>query len=562
MSRRASAESSTGGTTSAHAPQALPAWTALAEHREQLGPASLRDLFGRDPHRAATLTREHSGLVLDLSKNLITSTTLSLLCDLARAAGVEQRCDRMFAGEPINSTEGRPVLHVALRAAPEDVYLVDGRNVVPDVHRVLKRMSTFAEQVRDGDWTGATGQRITTVVNIGIGGSDLGPAMAYQALRPYSDRRLAFHFVSNVDAADLDEVLQASDPATTLFIVSSKTFTTSETLTNARSARSWLLDQLGKDADVARHFVAVSSNVAEATRFGIASDNVFQFWDWVGGRYSLTSAIGLSLMVAVGPAHFRDMLAGFRDMDQHFRTAPLEQNLPVLLGMTQLWYSSFWGAQTHAVLPYSQYLSRFPAYLQQLEMESNGKSVQLDGEPVDGPTGAVVWGEPGTNGQHAFYQLLHQGTRLIPCDVIGFLKPIRERGEHHLLLMANMFAQTEALAFGKTLDEVLVEGIPPDLAPHRVFPGNRPSTTILAEQLTPVVLGQLVALYEHKVFTQGAVWGINSFDQWGVELGKVLAGRIADDLRANDEQPTSAHDCSTASAIARFRQAYRENQRR
>jgi glucose-6-phosphate isomerase len=561
VSPRAHAESSTGDTTKAHLPQALPAWTALAEHREQLATASLRDLFGRDPHRAATLTREHSGLVVDLSKNLIIPTTLSLLCDLARAAGVEQRRDRMFAGEAINSTEGRPVLHVALRAAAEDVYQVDGRNVVPDVHRVLERMSAFAKQVRDGDWTGATGQRISTVVNIGIGGSDLGPAMAYQALRPYSDRRLKFHFVSNVDAADLDEVLQASDPATTLFMVSSKTFTTSETLTNARTARSWLLDQLGHDADVARHFVAVSSNGEEAARFGIAADNVFEFWDWVGGRYSLTSAIGLSLMVAIGPVRFQDMLAGFRDMDHHFRTAPLEQNLPVLLGMTQLWYSSFWGAQTQAVLPYSQYLSRFPAYLQQLEMESNGKSVQLDGEPVEGPTGAVVWGEPGTNGQHAFFQLMHQGTRLIPCDFIGFLKPVRELGEHHLLLMANMFAQTEALAFGKTLDEVLAEGMSPELAPHRVFPGDRPSTTILAEQLTPVVVGQLVALYEHKVFTQGAVWGINSFDQWGVELGKVLATRIADDLRSHDE-PTSAHDSSTTSAIARFRRAHRKDERR
>jgi len=561
VSRHATAEPTTGDASRTHGPQALPAWAALAEHREQLAPASLRDLFGRDPHRSAALTREHSGIVVDLSKNLMTATTLSLLCDLARAAGVEKQRDRMFAGEAINSTEGRPVLHVALRAADEDVYKVDGRNVVPDVHRVLERMSTFAEQVRGGDWTGTTGRRISTVVNIGIGGSDLGPAMAYQALRPYSDRRLSLRFVSNVDAADLDEVLQASDPATTLFIVSSKTFTTAETLTNARSARSWLLDELGQDADVARHFVAVSSNGAEATRFGIASDNVFEFWDWVGGRYSLTSAIGLSLMVAIGPARFRDMLAGFRDMDQHFRTAPLEENLPVLLGMTQLWYSSFWGAQTQAVLPYSQYLSRFPAYLQQLEMESNGKSVHLDGEPVDGPTGAVVWGEPGTNGQHAFYQLLHQGTQLIPCDVIGFLKPYREIGGHHLLLMANMLAQTEALAFGKTLDEVLAEGTSPELAPHRVFPGNRPSTTILAEQLTPVVLGQLVALYEHKVFTQGAVWGINSLDQWGVELGKVLATRIADDLRSDDE-PTSKHDSSTTSAIARLRRAHREDERR
>jgi glucose-6-phosphate isomerase len=542
-------------------PQALPAWTALAEHRERLAPASLRDLFGRDPHRAATLTREHSGLLVDLSKNLMTSTTLSLLCDLAREASVEQRRDRMFAGGAINSTENRPVLHVALRARPADIYLVEGRNVVPDVHRVLERMSAFADRVRDGGWTGATGQRITTIVNIGIGGSDLGPAMAYQALRPYSDRRLSMHFVSNVDGADLDEVLLASDPATTLFIVSSKTFTTSETLTNARSARSWLLKELGQDGDVARHFAAVSSNVAEATGFGVSSTNVFEFWDWVGGRYSLPSAIGLSLMLAIGPAHFQDMLTGFRDMDQHFRTAPLEQNLPVLLGMTQLWYSSFWGAQTQAVLPYSHYLSRFPAYLQQLEMESNGKSVQLTGEPVDGPTGAVVWGEPGTNGQHAFYQLLHQGTWLIPADFIGFLKPVRELGEHHLLLMANMFAQTEALAFGKTLDEVLAEGTPPDLAPHRVFPGNRPSTTILADQLTPFVLGQLVALYEHKVFTQGAVWGINSFDQWGVELGKVLATQIADDLRSDDE-PTTPHDSSTASAIRRFRQAHQEDQRR
>jgi glucose-6-phosphate isomerase len=537
-------------------PQALPAWAALAGHREQLATASLRDLFGRDRHRAQALTREHSGLVVDFSKNLLTSTTVSLLCGLARAAGVERRRDEMFGGQPINETEDRAVLHVALRAAREDVYDVDGRNVVPDVHRVLDRMGVFAERVRSGSWTGSTGQRIDAVVNIGIGGSDLGPAMAYQALRAYSDRRLSVHFVSNVDAADLDEVLQTSDPARTLFIVSSKTFTTTETLTNARTARIWLLDELGDDADVSKHFVAVSTNTAEAAEFGIPAENVFEFWDWVGGRYSLTSAIGLSLMVAIGPGHFHDMLAGFRDMDQHFRTAPLEQNLPVLLGMINLWYVNFWGAQTQAVLPYSQYLSRFPAYLQQLEMESNGKSVGLDGRPVTQHSGPVVWGEPGTNGQHAFFQLIHQGTWLIPADFIGFLNPVRELGEHHLLLMANMFAQAEALAFGKTLEEVLAEGVAPELAPHRTFPGDRPSTTIVADQLTPTVLGQLVALYEHKVFAQGAVWGINSFDQWGVELGKVLATRIAEDLRS-EQEPTSEHDCSTAAAIARFRAARR-----
>jgi glucose-6-phosphate isomerase len=536
-------------------PQSLPAWAALAEHREQLATASLRELFGRDPHRATTLTREHSGLVADFSKNLLTATTVSLLCDLARTAGVEQRRDAMFAGTPINATETRAVLHVALRAAREEVYEVDGRNVVPDVHRVLDRMGAFADQVRSGTWTGSTGERIATLVNIGIGGSDLGPAMAYQALRAYGDRQLSVQFVSNVDAADLDEVLQTADPATTLFIVSSKTFTTTETLTNAHTARTWLLDELGVDADISRHFVAVSTNTAAAAEFGIGAENVFEFWDWVGGRYSLTSAIGLSLMVAIGPGHFHDMLAGFRDMDHHFRTAPLEQNLPVLLGMINLWYVNFWDAQTQAVLPYSQYLSRFPAYLQQLEMESNGKSVALAGQSVAQHTGPVVWGEPGTNGQHAFFQLLHQGTWLIPADFIGFLNPAREVGEHHLLLMANMFAQTEALAFGKTLEEVLAEGVAPGLAPHRTFPGDRPSTTIVAGQLTPAVLGQLVALYEHKVFTQGAVWGINSFDQWGVELGKVLATRIADDLRS-DQEPTTEHDCSTAAAIARFRSAH------
>ncbi|GAC1609928.1 MAG: glucose-6-phosphate isomerase [Mycobacteriales bacterium] len=554
MSTHTQAAASGAGVLPARSPQALPAWQALDAHREQLATASLRDLFGRDSHRAATLTREHSGVVVDMSKNLLTATTIALLCELARAAGLEEHRDQMFAGHPINVTENRPVLHVALRAAAKDVYKVDGKNVVPDVHRVLDRMGTFAARVRSGDWTGTTGRVITHIVNIGIGGSDLGPAMAYQALRAYSDRELSLSFVSNVDAADLDEVLRTLDPASTLFIVSSKTFTTSETLTNAHTARGWLLDQLGAGCDIAKHFVAVSTNAAEATSFGIGAENIFEFWDWVGGRYSLTSAIGLSLMVAIGPENFRDMLAGCRDMDEHFRTAPLEQNLPVLLGMINLWYANFWGAQTQAVLPYSQYLSRFPAYLQQLEMESNGKSVDLDGQPVAVHTGPVVWGEPGTNGQHAFFQLIHQGTHLIPCDFIGFLRPVRELGEHHLLLMANMLAQTEALAFGKTLEQVTSEGSPPGLAPHRVFPGNRPSTTILAEQLTPFVLGQLVALYEHKVFTQGTVWGINSFDQWGVELGKVLAGRIAEELRA-DQQPTSDHDSSTAAAMARFRSA-------
>jgi glucose-6-phosphate isomerase len=539
-------------------PQSLPEWSALAEHREDLAGVSLRELFGKDPHRAAVLTHEHSGLVLDLSKNLLTPRTVSLLCDLARAAGVPQRIEQMFAGEAINVTEDRPVLHVALRAAPDDVFETQGRNVVPAVHGVLGRMAEFAEQVRDGGWTGSTGRRIAHVVNVGIGGSDLGPAMAYQALQAYSSPELSFHFVSNVDAADLDEVLQGILAEQTLFIVSSKTFTTSETLTNARTARSWLLEQLGGDADVARHFVAVSTSADEATSFGIAADNIFEFWDWVGGRYSLTSAIGLSLMVAIGPDHFRDMLAGFRDVDQHFRTAPLERNLPVLLGMINLWYTDFWGAQTQAVLPYSHNLSRFPAYLQQLEMESNGKSVDMAGRSVQVPTGAVVWGEPGTNGQHAFFQLIHQGTGLIPCDFIGFLRPVREVGDHHTLLMANMFAQTQALAFGRTLEEVLAAGVPPELAAHRVFPGDRPSTTLLAGCLTPAVLGQLVALYEHKVFTQGAVWGINSFDQWGVELGKVLAAQIATDLR-DDADPNTQHDPSTSAAIRRYRAAQRES---
>jgi glucose-6-phosphate isomerase len=534
--------------------RALPEWARLVQHQAEVAQSDLRTAFASDPSRAQTLTYEAEGLVLDLSKNLLTSQTLGLLCDLARATGLPDRIEQMFSGAHLNATEDRAVLHVALRAARDTTLVVDGQDVVADVHEVLDRMGAFSDEVRRGSWLGHTGRRIRNVVNIGIGGSDLGPAMAYDALRAFHDPELDVRFVSNIDGADLAAALHGLDPAETLFVVVSKTFTTLETLTNARSARAWLVDGLGEEAAVARHFVAVSTNLDEVTAFGIDPGNAFGFWDWVGGRYSLPSAVGLALLVAIGKEAFGELLAGYRSVDEHFRTAPLEQNLPVLLGLVGLWYTDFWSTQTHAVLPYSHDLGRFPAYLQQLEMESNGKSVDLEGRRVDVPTGPVVWGAPGTNGQHAFYQLIHQGTVLVPCDVLGFLRPVDEMGEHHELLLANLIAQTEALAFGRTLEQVRESGVPPEQAPHRVFEGNRPTTTLLADRLTPHALGQLVALYEHKVFTQGTVWGINSFDQWGVELGKVLASKVADELLA-DEEPELSHDGSTNALVRRARAA-------
>ena len=529
-----------------------PEWQALVRHHQAVKDTHLRELFATDPGRGETLTCEAGDLYLDWSKHRVTAETVGLLVAMAERAGLRQRIDAMFAGERINVTENRAVLHVALRAPEGSSILVDGHNVVPDVHEVLGRMRGFAEEVRSGRWLGHTGRRVRNVVNIGIGGSDLGPAMAYAALRPYSDRSMTFRFVSNVDGADIAEATRDLDPAETLFIVCSKTFTTIETLTNARTARAWLLDALGDPAAVSRHFVAVSTNAEKVAAFGIDPANMFGFWDWVGGRYSYPSAIGLSLMVAIGPDRFGELLAGFHLMDEHFRTTPFERNLPVLLGLLGIWYIDFFGAETQAVLPYSQYLERFPAYLQQLDMESNGKSVTLEGRPVRVGTGPVVWGQPGTNGQHAFYQLIHQGTRLIPSDFIGICRPPEVVGDHHDLLMANFLAQTEALAFGKTTEEVLAEGVAPDLAPHRTFPGNRPTSTILAPELSPSVLGQLTALYEHKVFTQGVVWDVNSFDQWGVELGKVLATRIAAELEetAGDDLD---HDSSTSTLIRRYR---------
>jgi glucose-6-phosphate isomerase len=529
-----------------------PEWQALVRHHQAVKDIHLRELFATDPGRGETLTCEAGDLYLDWSKHRVTAETVGLLVAMAERAGLRQRIDAMFAGERINVTENRAVLHVALRAPEGSSILVDGHNVVPDVHEVLGRMRGFAEEVRSGRWLGHTGRRVRNVVNIGIGGSDLGPAMAYDALRPYSDRSMTFRFVSNVDGADIAEATRDLDPAETLFIVCSKTFTTVETLTNARTARAWLLDALGDPAAVSRHFVAVSTNAEKVAAFGIDPANMFGFWDWVGGRYSYPSAIGLSLMVAIGPDRFGELLAGFHLMDEHFRSTPFERNLPVLLGLLGVWYSNFFGAETQAVLPYSQYLERFPAYLQQLDMESNGKSVTLEGRPVRVDTGPVVWGQPGTNGQHAFYQLIHQGTRLIPSDFIGICRPAEVVGDHHDLLMANFLAQTEALAFGKTTEEVLAEGVAPDLAPHRTFPGNRPTSTILAPELSPSVLGQLTALYEHKVFTQGVVWDVNSFDQWGVELGKVLATRIAAELEeaAGDDLD---HDSSTSTLIRRYR---------
>jgi glucose-6-phosphate isomerase len=531
-----------------------PEWNALSAHHAAVADRHLRDLFAGDPARGETLTAAAGDLFLDYSKNRVTAETIGLLVALAERAGLRERIVAMFAGEHINVTEDRAVLHVALRAPAGTVIEVDGRNVVPDVHEVLARMGDFAERVHAGAWTGYTGRRIRNLVNIGIGGSDLGPAMAYEALRDHADRSLTVRFVSNVDGDDIWEATADLDPEETLFIVASKTFTTIETITNATSARQWLLAKLGDDAAVARHFVAVSTNADEVARFGIDTANMFGFWDWVGGRYSMDSAIGLSVMVAIGPSGFGDMLAGFRTIDEHFRAAPFERNLPVLLGLLGVWYGNFFRAETQAVLPYSQYLTRFPAYLQQLDMESNGKSVDLAGQPVPTTTGPVVWGTPGTNGQHAYYQLIHQGTRLIPCDFIGFHEPVHEVSDHHDQLMANFFAQTEALAFGKTRAEVEAEGVPAHQVPHRVFAGNRPSNTILAPKLTPSVLGQLVALYEHRVFTMGAIWGINPFDQWGVELGKVLARRITPELESPDS-PALAHDSSTNALIHRYREA-------
>jgi glucose-6-phosphate isomerase len=513
----------------------------------------LRQLFADDPKRGVRFTLEAAGLYLDYSKNRITEQTVKLLLQLADECQLRDRIGAMFGGEKINITENRAVLHVALRAPKNASIVVDGENVVPKVHEVLDKMSAFSERVRSGAWKGHTGKRIRNVVNIGIGGSDLGPVMAYEALKYYSDRSLSFRFVSNVDGTDFAEAVQDLDPSETLFIVSSKTFTTLETMTNAHTARDWSLKGLGGDVKaVAKHFVAVSTNAAKVSEFGIDTDNMFGFWDWVGGRYSMDSAIGLSTMLAIGPDNFRAMLEGFHEMDEHFRTAPFEQNLPVLLGLLAVWYNDFFGAETVAVLPYEQYLKRFPAYLQQLTMESNGKHVRLDGSEVDYATGPIYWGEPGTNGQHSFYQLIHQGTRLIPCDFIAFIQTLNPLGRHHDMLLANVFAQTEALAFGKTKEQVKAEGTPDWLVPHRVFKGNRPSNTILAEKLTPNTLGKLVALYEHSVFTQGTIWNIDSFDQWGVELGKVLAQRIIPELESGEETELK-HDSSTNALIRRYR---------
>jgi glucose-6-phosphate isomerase len=529
-----------------------PAWQALERHHAEIGSTHLRELFAEDPQRGSWMTVAGAGLRLDYSKHRVTDETLRLLLELARERGLEARREAMFTGVPINTTEGRSVLHVALRAPAGESIMVDGTDVVPAVHEVLDRMAALADRVRSGDWKGHTGKPIRNVINVGIGGSDLGPVMAYEALRSYSQRDLVFRFVSNVDGTDFAEATRDLDPAETLFIIASKTFTTQETMTNAASAREWVLAAMPDEAAIAQHFVAVSTAADEVLAFGVDLDNMFGFWDWVGGRYSMDSAIGLSTMIAVGPDRFRELLDGFHAMDVHFRTAPLEQNMPVLMGLLAVWYTDFFDAQTVAVLPYDQYLKRFPAYLQQLTMESNGKHVTLDGVIVDYATGAVYWGEPGTNGQHSFYQLLHQGTRLIPCDFIGFLHSLNPLGRHHDLLMANVFAQAEALAFGKRLDEVLAEGPDAELAPHRVFEGNRPSSTLLAERLTPATLGSLVALYEHSVFTQGVIWNINSFDQWGVELGKVLAKRIAAELESDDE-PDLTHDSSTNALIHLYR---------
>ncbi len=531
-----------------------PAWQALKAHHGDIANLHLRDLFSGDPARGNRLTAAGAGLFLDYSKNRITGETVGLLMDLAAQAGLRDRIDAMFRGDKINITEDRAVLHTALRAPGGTRILVDGQDVVPGVHEVLDKMAVFAGRVRSGDWLGHTGKQIRNVINIGIGGSDLGPVMAFEALRFYSDRSLGFGFVSNVDSDDFAEAVQGLDPAETLFVISSKTFTTLETMTNALSARAWFLTGMGGDESaIAKHFVAVSTNAEKVAAFGIDTENMFGFWDWVGGRYSMDSAIGLSTMVAIGPDNFRALLAGFHEMDEHFRTVPFAENLPVIMGLLTVWYADFFGAQTVAVLPYEQYLKRFPAYLQQLTMESNGKSVTLNGRRVDYATSPVYWGEPGTNGQHSFYQLIHQGTHLIPCDFIGFARTLNPLGRHHDILMANMFAQAEALAFGKTAGEVAAEGTAGALVPHRVFEGNRPSNTILAEVIDPATLGRLVALYEHSVFTQGAIWDINPFDQWGVELGKVLAQRIVPELESA-APPVLDHDSSTNALITRYRE--------
>ena len=530
-----------------------PAWALLEKHYQKFKDVHLRQLFADDPHRGERLAVEAASVYLDYSKNRVTDETLRLLLQLAQESGLRDRIDAMFRGDNINVSENRAVLHVALRAPRGAAILHDGRNVVPDVHDVLDRMADFSKRVRRGDWKGQTGKRIRNVINIGIGGSDLGPVMAYEALKHYSDRAMTFRFVSNVDGTDFAEAVRDLDPTETLFIVSSKTFTTLETMTNARTAREWLLAGIkGELGAIAKHFVAVSTNAKEVAKFGIDTANMFGFWDWVGGRYSMDSAIGLSTMLAVGPDNFRAMLGGFHEMDEHFRTAPFERNLPVLMGLIGIWYNDFFGAQTVAVLPYEQYLKRFPAYLQQLTMESNGKHVTLDGARVDYDTGPIFWGEPGTNGQHSFYQLIHQGTRLIPCDFIAFARPLNPLGRHHDMLIANVFAQTEALAFGKTADQVKAEGTPDWLVPHRLFEGNRPSNTLMLDALTPAALGKLVALYEHLVFTQGTIWQIDSFDQWGVELGKALAQRIIPELESATE-PKLEHDSSTNALIRRYR---------
>ncbi|HEY6388161.1 MAG TPA: glucose-6-phosphate isomerase [Candidatus Acidoferrum sp.] len=529
------------------------AWKALQAHHTRVKELHLRQLFGDDPQRGERMTAEAAGLFLDYSKNRITDETLKLLIQLSEESGLRDRIEAMFRGDKINITENRAVLHVALRAPKGASIVVDGTNVVPEVHAVLDKMADFSNRVRSGSWLGYTGRRIRNIINIGIGGSDLGPVMAYEALKHYSDRSLTFRFVSNIDGTDFAEAVHDLNPSETLFIVSSKTFTTLETMTNAHTARAWSLGGLdGDEKSVAKHFVAVSTNASEVSKFGIDTANMFGFWDWVGGRYSMDSAIGLSTMLAVGPDNFRSMLDGFHEMDEHFRTAPPEQNLPVLMGLLGIWYNDFFGAQTVAVFPYEQYLKRFPAYLQQLTMESNGKHVSLNGIEVDYQTGPIYWGEPGTNGQHSFYQLIHQGTRLIPCDFIAFAQSLNPIGRHHDMLLANVCAQTEALAFGKTPEQVKAEGTPDWLVPHRVFEGNRPSNTILAEKLTPALLGKLVALYEHSVFTQGTIWDIDSFDQWGVELGKVLAQRIIPEIESKSE-PKLAHDSSTNNVIRRYR---------
>jgi glucose-6-phosphate isomerase len=534
------------------------AWKALQTHYEKIREIHLRNLFAEDPKRGERMTSEAVGLFLDYSKNRITDETVTLLIELAKESGLQSRIEAMFRGDKINITEKRAVLHTALRAPKGTSIVVDGEDVVPQVHAVLDKMADFSNRVRSGEWKGHTGKRIHNVINIGIGGSDLGPVMAYEALKHYSDRAMTFRFVSNIDGTDFAEAVGGLDPAETLFIVSSKTFTTLETMTNAHSARAWLLEGLGGEGlggdekAVARHFVAVSTNAAEVSKFGIDTANMFGFWDWVGGRYSMDSAIGLSTMLAIGPDNFRAMLDGFHQMDEHFRSTPFERNLPVLMGLLAVWYNDFFGAQTVAVLPYEQYLKRFPAYLQQLTMESNGKHVTLDGSDVSYATSPIYWGEPGTNGQHSFYQMIHQGTRLIPCDFIAFVHPLNRLGRHHDMLMANVFAQTEALAFGKTPEQVKAEGTPDWLVPHRVFEGNRPSNTILADRLTPETLGKLVALYEHSVFTQGTIWQINSFDQWGVELGKALAQRIIPELE-DETEPPLGHDSSTNGLIRRYR---------